>query len=757
MGIFGNDCMQYTQFLIFEICRECNFGLRHPKCPNSNPARCKHCDCSAPMTDDQIIATAKEAYGLGFRGLIGWHYYNEPLMDADRMFALMERIKREIPAARFVLWTNGRLTPKNPEALEKFRAFELAWVTKYDALDYSRIKKVIPKAIFCQWALDNRISDPLARPRMDGCGRVFTEIIFDFFGNAHLCCLDWRGESRLGNLHAIPFKEILEKIQVIRQAVGVNPMTSAAPEACTRCVGRHAQVARLVPDIARDAEKYRVELWRQGLALRAIEGSDYAVIVAYRIPASRVEEHFRYNSALYAAHNIRQLLIVEKPYPAEIVGTTRQIVYPGKMERFNLPLCKNFGIRIAAESGGRVIIAEDIDVVFEESTLQECLSVLPGHAIVPVYRMIQTLENHGKEVLAPAATGVVSQLVDDWRAAHYNEKSYGYGGDDTLLLSTIRHTGRKIIRAKGNLWHLAHIPGTPQKEFDSKNPRIDHWGRKDGFHPEAFKENNVLLRSSHLIDKNPKWGLPESFSDFVFVFTHYKIPAQRLREWIAWNREIVEKIGARVIVVSDLSGYSFVIPDWMRVARFPRELKVFNLSACCNYGIRLAGRGVIAKIDPDIFLGEKFMETLRLVTPIHGVCPQYRMAASASHADLDAAKIWEASKGAMILHWEHWAAIDGYDERMEGYGIEDGDCFHRAGHAPGRSCDRNCEPVWHIDHGADGHGRGIPPERRVDFWGRKSGINPIHQRENQSVRKCPWEYPEWGKGLPICPLPASAP
>jgi hypothetical protein len=31
--------MKLTQFLIFELCRECNLGAVHGKCPNSHPER----------------------------------------------------------------------------------------------------------------------------------------------------------------------------------------------------------------------------------------------------------------------------------------------------------------------------------------------------------------------------------------------------------------------------------------------------------------------------------------------------------------------------------------------------------------------------------------------------------------------------------------------------------------------------------------------------------------------------------------------
>lgn len=744
--------MRHTQFLIFEANRDCNLGKVHGKCPNQHPDRCKHCDLTKLMTDEQIIDAAEAAYAQGFRGMIGFHYYNEPLVGAARMFPLIDRIKARIPAARFVLWTNGTLLPTDPKELERFRVFSRAWITKYDNGDYSRLKHYVPETAVVRWQLDNRLSTPLATPRAGGCGRAFTEMIFDYYGNVHLCCLDWRGESRIGNIHQKSFLDLLNRIKEIRQQVGPTPMLSGAPEVCTRCVGRHEHVACLLPDIARETEAFRKQEWMNSLMARADASTEqsvnYIVIIAYRIPESRVAEHFKYNGELYAKFNLIPLLVVESLYPQEIVAGARQVVYPVPLPVFSNPLCKNFGIRLAAESGARVIIAADIDVVFEPDTLLECLRVEERYAVVPVFRMIQTLENHGEEVIAKDATGVVSQLTKDWLDAHYNEQSAGYGADDTLLLRTITRMRRKVIRAKGKLWHLAHIPGTPQKEFATATPRTDHWGRAEGFHPAAFRQN-ISLMTRDPVDHNPRWGLPEPMADVTLVFTHYRLPEQRLQDWIGWNRDVVERMRARVIVVSDRAEYSFPIPDWMRVARFPRQLAIFNLSATSNYGIRLAGRGIIAKIDPDIFLGEKFPESVALVTERHGICPQYRMAATASADDRNRASIWEASKGAIVLHYSHWDAINGYDERMDGYGIEDGDCFHRAGHAQGFTCDRKCEPVWHIAHAAGEEFR--TPERRSDYWGRATGFNPHAHKQNMSVRRAPWLFPLWGRGVLIRP------
>lgn len=73
--------MHLTQYLIFELCRECNLGTAHPECPNRHPQRYGSLPADEPLTDNQIVNAAEAMYVThGFKGRVGWHYYNEPLM-----------------------------------------------------------------------------------------------------------------------------------------------------------------------------------------------------------------------------------------------------------------------------------------------------------------------------------------------------------------------------------------------------------------------------------------------------------------------------------------------------------------------------------------------------------------------------------------------------------------------------------------------------------------------------------------------------
>ncbi|MFA5532803.1 MAG: SPASM domain-containing protein, partial [Candidatus Shapirobacteria bacterium] len=246
--------MKYTQFLIFEICRECNLGAVHTKCPNTDPARFANVDTSRMLDDETIIETAVTMIRVhGFRGCIGWHYYNEPLLKAARILSLMQRIREREPSARFVLWTNGTKIPTDPAALSRLSAFDRAWVTNYDGGDYKRIRTAIPQTTEVRWQLDAR-RDEQRGGNTAPCGRMFSEFVFDCFGNVHICCIDWRGECTVGNIHADPLPDLVERFQRIRASVAAG-IKGNAPQVCKKCQVKHARISDLVPEIAAAARQ----------------------------------------------------------------------------------------------------------------------------------------------------------------------------------------------------------------------------------------------------------------------------------------------------------------------------------------------------------------------------------------------------------------------------------------------------------------------------------------------------------------------
>lgn len=845
--------MEYTQFAIFEVGNDCNLKNKHDKCPCME--RYQENKNKPLMTDDMIVDNAVKLYQeYGFKGLIGFHYYNEPLLYIDRIRRLVDRIKARIDKARFVLWTNGALLPDDCNELS---FFDKAWVTNYDGGNYARIRNGIPDTKIVSWQLDNR-KKRVQKESDRRCRRIFSEIIFDAFGQCHICCVDWKGECKVGNLFTDELESIIYKFKAIRKSIAHDRMTDDAPVVCKRCLGRHNNISALVPEVAAEANRMlkqrppkpptgllsiiclnrfnelvpddwikkhlfadhvtivKSELEAQQAMRRnkttwavilkpsdVLEGnvveaiklhpnentltckvfdkagnecgerkifqvrqmrklhvgqpvmkrpnnvdmqelkvvssvesqSKLAVVfVHYNLPEHRLKDHFKWNNNIYRESGAKVFVVSDKKY--DVPDYARCIVYPEEMKVFNLAKTSNYGIRAAIESGYQTIIKTDADMVFPHDTFENCMKVNNKHAVVPIYYMASNYENRNKDyVEAPRATGTIAMTAEGWKQAHFHEGCEGYGSDDAILLKAIVKAKIQKIR-DSIIYHIAHIEGTPQKEFDSGNPRIDHWNRDSGFNPENFAHNGKLMQQADI--KNDNWGLA-SLTGATIVITHYKMPEQRLYDFFKWNDALFKQYNCRVIVVSDKDHSN--LPGYARVAIFPEEMQIFNLAKTSNYGIRLAGSGIVCKTDPDCVFSEQAMQELHAVTEDNGLCYRYRMADS--FETKEKAKTWDASKGTMVLHYNHWEAISGYDERQNGYGIEDGDAYHRAGQlTPGKSVRMSVADFWHIAHSMEKQTFG---NTRKDCWNRDNGFNPRNHAHNQNVRASgKWQCKTWG-------------
>lgn len=237
------DDLAYTQFLNFEAGTDCNLGKEHVKCPNRHPDRYANTDKRRMMDDDTIVGCAVAAYQEhGFTGLVGWHYYNEPMLHAARIFRLIQRIRLEVPESRFCMWTNG--TNKG--------------------LWYQSLRDLHEQWHVTPYATGVRLDDRLDRRPSKGdkpCLRIFTEFVLDAYGQHHPCCYDWRGEASLGNVHdSGGFEDLVFRWSWSQQLIGGEKMileNGSTMGACLECGWRTSAMTNFDPDSAARAEKWR--------------------------------------------------------------------------------------------------------------------------------------------------------------------------------------------------------------------------------------------------------------------------------------------------------------------------------------------------------------------------------------------------------------------------------------------------------------------------------------------------------------------
>lgn len=218
--------LDVTQILIFELGR-CNLSHLHSMCPSRLlPMKGK------VLSDTRIIELASEAYNkLGFTGFIGWHFYNEPTLQWGRMIMLMRQIKACIPKSRFILWTNGTMVPT---FFEEAVLFEQVYISDYQLKGANFYKQFYPFFyIIGQPTFDERLKH-FTEPSTIPCQRPFVEFIVNNYGDAHLCCQDWRNDVKIGNVMEETLKVLDARKWKITKTI-FQGMGKKSPDTCLKC------------------------------------------------------------------------------------------------------------------------------------------------------------------------------------------------------------------------------------------------------------------------------------------------------------------------------------------------------------------------------------------------------------------------------------------------------------------------------------------------------------------------------------------
>lgn len=515
--------MDKVQFLSIELGCKCNLGRIHTACPNLSSERYAHLDTSRTLNDGMIIRLATRFYReFGFTGLVAWHYYNEPLMEMDRMFYLMDLIKSAVPTARFCLWTNGTLIPAD---CSRFAAFEQIHVTSYQEAppkNLDALRRVRSNVQVHHNGLDKRLRG-LVNVSDSPCLRPFTEFVVDNFGNVHLCCYDWRGLASPGNIFRDGVKSCVARFQAIREAVVLDKMSPDAPEACLRCGFKTAVITSF--DLP---SRNRGLAWRDRaiIARSRSSGSKPAVVfVFYRgpnstMPVQRLIDHFEWNHEYYMESGVKVFVVTDRLYPvpdyAECLVYAEPMPVRNGKPIFSLTRTKNFGVRYALAAGFSPIIVTDPDMSYTPECWRQLLTVNNRQASVPLYWMAPDFKlRQSRCTVYPVtekhvascrcshqdrgATGTVSMTADNWRKVQWDERCVGYGADDGIILASIRKAGMQVLGRPGTptevpIYHIAHDASKPQVNFSGRwFVRQDTWDPE--FNPVNFTENRRYFQS----------------------------------------------------------------------------------------------------------------------------------------------------------------------------------------------------------------------------------------------------------------------
>ena len=224
------------------------------------------------------------------------------------------------------------------------------------------------------------------------------------------------------------------------------------------------------------------------------------------------------------------------------------------------------------------------------------------------------------------------------------------------------------------------------------------------------------------------------------VACHYRLPEQRLRDFISWNDKLFTEYISQLVIVSDVVRDN--LPPYCKLVIYPTPLEVYSPSKVSNFGIRTAGSGIICKTDIDCVFTKEALEEVAACKPGKGVYFCYRMAKT--YEERDKGIVWGSTCGTMALHFSDWDKINGYDERLDGYGVEDGDGVVRVKKVATVPQSKN--RIWHISHTGDELWTQTNICMRRDLWNRKSGFCPDRHNLNSQIRRGAekWSNPNWG-------------
>ena len=240
--------MHLCQLFILEASPDCNYAELHPKCPVLDPRRFSGLDTSKRLDEDSMVRLAVHAYAdFGFRGYVGFHYHNEPLLSRNLLLRVIARVRAKVRDARFLLWTNGSLITRRNAA--ELRAFDGVVITNYDNRDFGFLHRRFKQFNFVDVIFDDRRDGRLLGLREQRCVRPFTEFVVDCFGNVHVCCADWRGLASPGNVFRDGLDLLVTRFAEIRDRVGGSTMASDAPEVCLHCPRPLGEIDHLVPEV----------------------------------------------------------------------------------------------------------------------------------------------------------------------------------------------------------------------------------------------------------------------------------------------------------------------------------------------------------------------------------------------------------------------------------------------------------------------------------------------------------------------------
>lgn len=227
-----SSTLENVKYLSQEISSGCNMREIHPLCPIHGIDIYALMDKRKKMEDEVILDNIKISYENGFNGFLNWFFYNEPLLEIDRLERISKGVYKINPNAKNVLWTNGSLIGNHVDP-DRLSIFTHVFISNYAKKRWSELKSKHPNVTLLSGKLDNRMTS--GPENHSGCRNMNGEIIIDFYGNWRMCCIDFYGTSVKMNVHTDGFQSIIDEWRRLSNLVAQTPQPDSVPKICGYC------------------------------------------------------------------------------------------------------------------------------------------------------------------------------------------------------------------------------------------------------------------------------------------------------------------------------------------------------------------------------------------------------------------------------------------------------------------------------------------------------------------------------------------
>jgi hypothetical protein len=208
----GKDIFSRTKRIVFWLSNFCNLERAHVPCPVW-----KMTD-KAFLPEKVVLDVLRTAAKHGFKGMVSFHMYNEPLID-PRLAWFLENTKEILPNCTIVSFTNGTMLTRSLLNELIAHGLDKLYITTYSKEVERRLQKEniedvsIPVAVK-RGHLDKRIElydrKMLVRKKPNPCYSPLCELIITPHAKVGLCCYDWAQQHTFGDLTKNTLEEILQ-------------------------------------------------------------------------------------------------------------------------------------------------------------------------------------------------------------------------------------------------------------------------------------------------------------------------------------------------------------------------------------------------------------------------------------------------------------------------------------------------------------------------------------------------------------------